>query len=79
MINSSTRKRPSFAIPFLRQERAAIVECDQQKMKATVSATVSIEHPFEVNGDDHCETSLEAYRDVVPILKHLVPWERLVG
>ncbi|CAJ1366206.1 unnamed protein product, partial [Effrenium voratum] len=52
-------------------ERAAIVECDQKKMKATVSAVVSIQHPFEVNGDDHCETSLEAYRDVEPILHHI--------
>ncbi|CAJ1457288.1 unnamed protein product [Effrenium voratum] len=52
---------------FSKKERAAIVECDQKKMKATVSAVVSIQHPFEVNGDDHCETSLEAYRDVEPI------------
>ncbi|CAK9094913.1 6-methylsalicylic acid synthase (6-MSAS) (Arthrosporol biosynthesis cluster protein AOL_s00215g283) [Durusdinium trenchii] len=49
---------------FSKKERAAIVDCDQKKMKATVSATVSIEHPFDVNDDDHCETSLEAYRDV---------------
>ncbi|CAK9001906.1 unnamed protein product [Durusdinium trenchii] len=55
---------------FSKKERAAIVDCDQKKMKATVSATVSIEHPFDVNDDDHCETSLEAYRDVVPILHH---------
>ena len=39
-----------------------------------MSAVCSIEHPFEVNDDDHCETSFEAYRDVVPILNHLVTW-----
>lgn len=43
-------------------------------LEATVSATVSIEHPFDVNDDDHCETSLEAYRDVVPILHHFAAW-----
>eukprot|EP00435_Cladocopium_sp_Y103_P036755 s3009_g9.t1 len=45
-------------------ERAAIVECDQKKMKESISAVVSIEHPFDANDDDHCETAPEAYRDV---------------
>ncbi len=44
-------------------------------IEATVSAVVSIEHPFDTNDDDHCETSLEAYRDVVPILNHIAAWQ----
>ncbi|CAE7857617.1 EEF1AKMT3 [Symbiodinium sp. KB8] len=56
---------------FSKKERAAIVECDKNKMKATVSAAVSIQHPFATNEDDHCETALEAYRDVLPILQHI--------
>lgn len=43
-----------------------------------MSAVVSIEHPFDTNDDDHCETSLEAYRDVVPILNHIAAWHPLV-
>lgn len=56
---------------FSKKERAAIVECDQKKMKESISAVVSIEHPFDANDDDHCETAPEAYRDVAPILHHI--------
>ena len=36
---------------------------------------VSIEHPFDANDDDHCETAPEAYRDVAPILRHIAAWQ----
>jgi hypothetical protein len=29
------------------------------------------EYPYEVEGDDHCESPLEAYQDIAPILERL--------
>eukprot|EP00929_Paragymnodinium_shiwhaense_P059114 TRINITY_DN29590_c0_g1_i1.p1 TRINITY_DN29590_c0_g1~~TRINITY_DN29590_c0_g1_i1.p1 ORF type:complete len:457 (-),score=136.86 TRINITY_DN29590_c0_g1_i1:402-1772(-) len=56
---------------FSKKERAAIVQADQQRIKAIASSAAEIQHPFPVMPDDHCETAIEAYRDAAPLLKHL--------
>lgn len=40
----------------------------EQTMAALKSRTARISYPFQANPDDHCETSADAYRDVVPVL-----------
>lgn len=45
-------------------QRKAFVELDRELMeqrKARTEAGVRAEYPFQVNEDDHCESSLEAY------------------
>lgn len=52
---------------FTKAERLAIVEADKLLM-ARRSSGPKIKHPFRAEEEDHCETSLEAYTDLVPIL-----------
>mmetsp|Transcript_17451 Transcript_17451/g.33681 ORF Transcript_17451/g.33681 Transcript_17451/m.33681 type:complete len:450 (-) Transcript_17451:240-1589(-) len=49
-------------------QKAAVVKKDKQTMAALKSRTARISYPFQANPDDHCETSADAYRDVVPVL-----------
>mmetsp|Transcript_30471 Transcript_30471/g.67026 ORF Transcript_30471/g.67026 Transcript_30471/m.67026 type:complete len:389 (+) Transcript_30471:88-1254(+) len=55
-----------------KRERTAIVDLDKARVKqAAQEATVDIAHPFEVDEDDHCETSGEAYADILSLLELL--------
>ncbi len=40
------------------------------------SGACTIEHPFEADANDHCETPRQAYADVAPLLEELA---RLMG
>lgn len=56
--NQGRRKRPR------RDDRSA-----RQEQSSTSAKTTSyLQHPFEVDATDHCETPLEAYRDVAALL-----------
>jgi hypothetical protein len=45
-----------------KEEKALVVKEDKQGLKASKSRAVNIKYPFEVNTDDHCETSPDAYK-----------------
>jgi hypothetical protein len=50
----------------------------QQQPQKEATAIVNVEtddvgsFPFATDPDDHCESPLEAYRDILPLLQHLV-------
>jgi hypothetical protein len=48
--------------------RAAIVEADKNHLASILAETASIEHPFNADSADHCETPPQAYKDVAPLL-----------
>jgi len=56
---------------FAKKERAMLVDCDKKRVVEVLQATASIQHPFDVSADDHCESCLEAYKDISPILSLL--------
>jgi len=56
---------------FSKRERAAIVARDQEVLQAASAAISAIVHPFDADDDDHCESPVEAYRDIVPLLERL--------
>jgi flagellum-specific peptidoglycan hydrolase FlgJ len=41
---------------------------ENDKNNAEIDSSGPLEHPFETDADDHCETSLEAYEDIAPVL-----------
>ena len=54
-----------------KRERKAIVDADRAIIDGAAAAVKAIVHPFKVEKDDHCESPLEAYRDVAPLLRML--------
>eukprot|EP01038_Epipyxis_sp_PR26KG_P005923 gene5923-8170_t len=41
-------------------------------IQATILTNETIEYPYQVDDDDHCETPIEAYQDIIPILDNLI-------
>jgi len=56
---------------FSKKERAMIVDCDKKVLEEAAKARVVPEYPFPVCSDDHCETGIESYRDIAPLLSFL--------
>jgi len=56
---------------FTKKERLLIVDCDRNKIAKMTEKTSSIKHPFQVDEADHCESAIEAFRDIQPILSLL--------
>jgi hypothetical protein len=54
-----------------KQDREELVKEDRIRLQTRRDTIAAIEHPFEANDDDHCETSMEAYGDLAPLLEHL--------
>ena len=55
---------PSFSLRLL------LLGGDADKeARTTTSASVLLPFPFETDPDDHCESPLEAYQDIVPLLQ----------
>lgn len=52
-------------------DRKEMVRMDREKLENELKAVASIVHPFDANMDDHCESPLEAYKDVAPVLRRL--------
>ena len=65
--NNSNFVEPSPAKNRKRSNDAAIVEDPPQQQITCVKPS----HPFEVDDTDHCETPLEAYRDVIAVLDRI--------
>jgi hypothetical protein len=55
--NNSTKKKKSSSPPL------------PQTIQSEVSVDIRDEYPYEVIPDDHCETPLEAYQDISPLLQ----------
>lgn len=51
-----------------KSQRKAIVEEDQRVLQGKANQVASISFPFKANEDDHCETSLQAYKDIAIFL-----------
>lgn len=54
---------------FSKKEREAVVAADRKRLEQIASRIVSVEHPFQTTEDDHCETGVDAYKDIAPIIK----------
>mmetsp|Transcript_53515 Transcript_53515/g.170230 ORF Transcript_53515/g.170230 Transcript_53515/m.170230 type:complete len:204 (+) Transcript_53515:62-673(+) len=52
-------------------EKQALLEADRAGLEASKQRAAGIKYPFEACADDHCETSPDAYKDMVPLLEHL--------
>ena len=52
-----------------KSQRRQLAAVDRQEIEKATLATRSIQHDFTANPDDHCETSVEAYADIVPLLR----------
>lgn len=52
-----------------KRTRRSIVALDQDRCLALRSRVIT--HPFDTKSDDHCETGVDAYRDVAPLLSAL--------
>ena len=52
-----------------KKQRRALAEADRRRIAEATRATRTLRHNFDANPDDHCETSAEAYADIVPMLK----------
>ena len=47
------------------------MQADQNALSAAAARVTSIKHPFDTIDDDHCESPIEAYRDISGVLKQL--------
>ena len=51
-----------------KSQRRQLVQADRRRIDDAQMAVRALRHAFVANPDDHCETSAEAYADIVPIL-----------
>ena len=56
---------------FSKRERTEIVKADHNLIREKLEAVKAIVHPFETKVEDHCESPLEAFEDIAPILERL--------
>jgi len=56
---------------FSKRERAEIVKADQSLIRDKLELVKSIVHPFETKEEDHCESPIQAFEDIAPILRKL--------
>ena len=56
---------------FSKRERTEIVKVDHNLIREKLEAVKSIVYPFETKVEDHCESPLEAFEDIAPILERL--------
>lgn len=52
-----------------KKQRRTLAEADRRRIAEATHATRTLQHNFDANPDDHCETSVEAYADIAPLLK----------
>ena len=45
------------------------MQADRRRIDEATRATRELKHAFSANPDDHCETSAEAYADIVRLLR----------
>lgn len=52
-----------------KKQRRELAKVDKEKIEKETQETRNLKHKFQVNPDDHCETSAEAYADIAPLLR----------